>query len=297
LQQDHVRGQEWGWTERVKLKQYYADETIMRSFVRNHTEILIVLSLFAIFGLLKIVMANEIALLNLYFIPVLLSGYFLGKKRAILSAVASVLLAVLFMIRWPDELFGANPELYAGLNILVWAALLVLSSILVSTLNESRHHRQATATLQLLEKYIKDKGEQENHATRVGRLAREIARELKLHPRLLASVEAAGLLHDIADTEAGMDLINECHALKCGASNPIIGEAIPILSRMHQRPGQSVTSIGPNILIIADLYDTALSADRNRDLLQMVQYLESETDESSTIVIRALTRVINSRVA
>ncbi len=269
----------------------------MRNIVRNNTEILVVLSLFAIFGLLKIVLANEIALLNLYFIPVLLSGYFLGKKRAILSAVASVLLAVLFLIRWPDELLGASGELYAGLNILVWASLLILSSILVSTLNEDRYHRQATATLRLLEKYIRDITEQENHSARVGSLAREIAQELKLHPRLIDSVEAAGLLHDIADNEAGMDLIVKCNSIQDGASNPIIGEAIPILTRRHQHSSRSVTSIGPNILMIADLYDTARSVDRNRDLLQMVQYLESETDESCTIVIRALTRVINNQAA
>ncbi len=269
----------------------------MRDFARTNIETLIVLSLFLIFGLLKIVMANEIAFLNLYFIPVLLSGYFLGKKRAILSAVASVLLAALFVIRWPEEMLGVGGELYAGLNILVWASLLILSSILVSTLDESRHHRQATATLQLLEKYIRDIAEQENHSARVGRLAREIAQELKLNPRLIDSVEAAGLLHDIADNEAGMDLIVKCNELQGGASNPIIGEAIPILSRKHQHPGESVTSIGPNILIIADLYDAARSADSNRNLLQMGQYLESETDESCTIVIRALIRVINNQAA
>lgn len=269
----------------------------MSSFARQNIEILVVLSLFAIFGLLKIVLANEIALLNLYFIPVLLSGYFLGKKRAILSAVASVLLAVLFMIRWPTEMLGVSGELYAGLNVLVWACLLILSSILVSTLNEGSHRRQATATLRLLEKYIGDIAEQENHSARVGRLAREIAQELKLHPRLIDSVEAAGLLHNIADDAAGLALITKCSGIQNGAKNPIIGEALPILSRMHKHPSQSVTSIGPNILIIADLYDTALSEDNNRNLLQMVQYLESETDESCTIVIRALTHVINNRAA
>ena len=194
-------------------------------------------------------------------------------------------------------MLGGGEELYAGLNVLIWASLLILSSILVSTLNESRHHRQATATLRLLEKYIRDIAEQENHSARVGLLAREIAKELKLHPRLIDSVEAAGLLHDIADNEAGMDLIVKCSRVQAGAVNPIIGEAIPILSRRHQHSSQSVTSIGPNILIVADLYDIARSADRDCDLLQMVQYLESETDESCTIVIRALTRVINKQVA
>lgn len=267
----------------------------MKSLARNNAEVLVVLSLFAIFGLLKVVMANEIAFLNLYFIPVLVSGYFLGKKRTILSAVGSVLLIVLFLIRWPDELLGSS--VYGGLNILVWASLLVLSSILIGTLNESRHHRQAMITLRLLEKYIRDLKKHENHSARVGRLARAIAQELKVHPGLVDSVEAAGLLHDIADTTPGLALITQCNEVQQGESNPIIGDAIPILSRRHQASAQSVTSIGPNILMVADLYDTARNKDRSCDLLRLVQYLESETDESCIIVIKALTRVVNSQTA
>ena len=269
----------------------------MKSFALHNAEALVVLSLFAIFGLLKIAMANEMAFLNLYFIPVLISGYFLGRKKTILSAVGSVLLAVLFLVRWPEELLGSGGQLYGGLNILVWASLLILASILISTLNEGRHHRQATMTLRLLEKYISDLAKQDNHSARVGRLARAIAQELKVHPRLADSVEAAGLLHDIADTAPGLDLITECNEIQQGITNPIIGDAIPILSRRHKGSGDSVTAVGPHILHVADLYDTAHSADRNSNLLQLVQHIEAKTDESYTVVIRALTRVVNSQIA
>ncbi|HEB13141.1 MAG TPA: HD domain-containing protein [Actinobacteria bacterium] len=269
----------------------------MRNFARNNIEMLVIVSLFAIFGMLKIVVANEFAFLNLYFIPVLISGYFLGKKRAILSAVASVLLTVLFLINWPDELLASSGQLYGSLNILVWASLLVLSSILVSTINESRHHRHATATLQLLEKYMRDMAAQENHCSRVGRLTRAIAQELKLPPQMIDSVEAAGLLHDVADTEAGLELISDCSRIKDSTNNDIISEAIPILSRSHRRPGKHSMPFGARILKVADLYDTAQSADQNRELLEIVQYLESKTDESCTIVIKALLRTIHKNIA
>ncbi len=267
----------------------------MRNFARNNIEVLVIASLFAIFGLLKIVIANEFAFLNLYFIPVLISGYFLGKKRAILSAVASVLLTVLFLIRWPDELLASSGQLYGGLNILVWASLLVLSSILVSTINESRYYRQTTATLQLLEKYMRDIATQENHCARVGRLTREIAEELKLPPQMINSIEAAGLLHDVADTEEGLELISDCGKIQNHSKNEIIGEAIPILSYRHRRFG--TMPFGSRILRVADLYDTAKTADRNRELLDIVQYLESQTDESCTIVIKALLRTIHKNIA
>jgi hypothetical protein len=269
----------------------------MRNFAHTNAEPLIIISLFAIFGLLKAAAANQIAYLNLYFIPVLVSGYFLGRRRAMLSAGASVLLAVLFLIRWPDELLQAQGRLYANLNILVWASLLMLSSILVSTLNENRHHRQAKITLQLLEKYVRDIAEQDNHPARVGRLSREIAQEMRLPSPIVNSVTAAGYLHDITDSDAGLRLISDCSRIEDSADSPIIGEAIPILSRRHQQPGHPVTAIGPKILTVADLYDTAFSADRNRDLLQVVQYLETETDESFILVIKALLRVIHKKTA
>lgn len=266
----------------------------MKSFVRHNIELLVIVSLFAIFGLLKIVMENQFAFLNLYFIPVLISGYFLGKKRAILSAIASVLLAILFLINWPNELLAANGQLYGSLNILVWACLLVLSSILVSTLNESRHIRQATATLHLLEKYMRDISKQENHCARVGRIARAIGQELKLQTRMINSIEAAGLLHDIADTEAGLDLISDCSRVNRHAKNPAIGEAIPILSRRRRH---SSKSIGAKILKVADLYDTAQTADSDGSLLEVVHYIESQTDKDSTVVIRALIRAVNKNIA
>ncbi|HEB12232.1 MAG TPA: hypothetical protein ENI11_00980 [Actinobacteria bacterium] len=269
----------------------------MRNFARQNIEILVIVSLFAIFGLLKIVIANEFAFLNLYFIPVLISGYFLGKKRAILSAIASVLLTVLFLIRWPDELLASSGQLYGGLNILVWASLLVLSSILVSTFNESRYYRQATATLQLLEKYMRDIATQENHCARVGRLSRAIAQELKLPAQMVNGVEAAGLLHDIADTEAGLELISDCGKIQDSTNNDVISEAIPILSRGHRLFGKHTMPFGARILKVADLYDTERTANRDGQLLEMVQHLESETDESCTIVIKALLRTVQKDIA
>lgn len=269
----------------------------MRNFARYNIEIIVVISLFAIFGLLKIVIEYEFAFLNLYFIPVLVSGYFLGRKRAILSAIASVLLTILFLIKWPDELLAANGQLYGGLNILVWASLLVLSSILVSTLNESNRDRQATATLRLLEKYVRDISKKENHCVRVGRLARVIGQELRLQTQMINSFEVAGLLHDIADTEAGLDLISDCSRVQERNSNPRISEAIPILSRKYRRSGKHTMPIGARILKIADLYDTAQTANSDCELLDTIQYIESQTDEGCTIIINALIRAIHKNIA
>ncbi len=52
----------------------------MKRVMRKHAELAIILVSAAIFVALKLVLANKFALLNLYYIPVFLSGYSLGKK-------------------------------------------------------------------------------------------------------------------------------------------------------------------------------------------------------------------------
>lgn len=268
----------------------------MRRFAHKNSEALVVFALFAVFGLLKITLANKVAMLNLYFIPVLVSGYFLGKKRAILAALASVLLAVLFFVRWPGELVETGSQLSTGLNILVWATLLLLSSILVSTLNESRQHRQATATFKLLEKYIRDVAMRDTHPARVGRLAREVADELKLHPRLIDSIEAAGLLHDISDGTAGIELIEDCISVGVGTGNTVIDGALPILIGNHRHVNENrPLPIGSRILKIADLYDSARSVDNVSEPWQLIHEIESKTDKNDGRLINALSRVVARR--
>jgi len=268
----------------------------MQRLSKSNFEALLVISLFVVFGVLKIVLANKIAMLNLYFIPVLVAGYYLGKKRAVLSAIASVLLAVLFMIRWPNEIIEGNNELYSGLNILVWASLLILSSILVSTLNERRQYKQNANTFFLLEKYLKDVTMQESHPSRVSKMARKVGEELRLHPRLTRGIEAAALIHDIADTPEGKELLLECSKSGNG-TDPIFDVALPVLLKKDSTTTLDSLPIGSTILDVVDRYDDLCNESDDMEAWQLIRELESTAGKGEQRVITALSRTLHKQTA
>lgn len=222
-----------------------------------------VLMMLAGFGLVKLVMAGKLAFLNFYFIPVLLAGYYLGKRPAILTSIASVLLMTIFFIKWPQELaVETSGSLYAGLSLLVWACLLMLVTIMASTINENRQRRVALATLALLEKYLcrATNGDgPESHVARVATLAMDIARELRVPADFLAGIEAAGLLHDIGDSEEGFYLVEKSGVTGMVQPGSRVEIALPILiarrRRSASRSDQAALRTSARILAVADLYD------------------------------------------
>src|SRR3990172_7708616 len=180
----------------------------MKRFLRDNAELSVILISITIFLVLKLVLANKFALLNLYYIPVFLSGYYLGKKPAILTSLLSILMAVFFAIRWPTELLEHHDRLHMTLNLVLWASFLMLVSILFSTLNEVRERRVVLATEELLEQYLRRSIEgKENHPARVAELAKAIARQMHLPVDFIASLEAAALLHDLKASKHGLRLI------------------------------------------------------------------------------------------
>lgn len=221
------------------------------------------LSILAAFGLVKVVLSDKVAFLNIYFIPVLLAGYYLGKKPAILTSVASVLLMIIFFIRWPAELgFAANGQLHTGLSLVVWGCFLVLATIMVSTINENRQQRMALATLGLLEKYLRraTNGDgPESHVARVATLAMAIARDLRIPSDFLIGIEAAGLLHDIGDSDEGFDMVEKTGSARIAAPGSTVDVALPILiagrGRSIRHVDRAAVRTSARILAIADLFD------------------------------------------
>jgi hypothetical protein len=244
----------------------------MKDFIQENIEALIVLSILAAFGLVKVVLSDKVAFLNIYFIPVLLAGYYLGRKPAILTSIASVLLMVIFFIRWPAE-FGpaAGGQLQAGLSLIVWGCFLVLVTIMVSTINENRQRRMALATLNLLEKYLRraTNGDgPESHVARVATLAMAIARDLRIPSDFLIGIEAAGLLHDIGDSDEGFDMVENTGAAHVTAPGSTVDVALPILiaarGRQVRHADRAAVRTSARILAIADVYDELTERDADQ---------------------------------
>lgn len=271
-------------------------------FFKKNIEVFIILLLLAAFGLVKLVLADKFAFLNLYFIPVLLAGYYLGKRPAILTSIASVLLTAVFFIRWPAELVReASSQLHAGLNLIVWACFLILVTIMVGTINENKQRRMATATMELLEKYLRratNGNGRESHVIRVASLAVAIAKELRIPSDVMAGIEAAGLLHDVGDTAEGFDLVEASdEAIETKCESPI-GAAVPIIVATRKRSTKhghkTAIQMCARILAIADAYDELISREERTEPLIAVKTIEHEGRFDKTL-INALKHVLQKQ--
>lgn len=229
--------------------------------LHRHVEVAIVILTLVIFALVKVALANKFAFLNLYYLPVLLAGYYLGRRPAIMSSVLGVLLTLFFVVNWPAELLiESGGRLDLGLDLLVWASFLMLVSILVSTLNENRQKRLVLATQELLMKYVERSCEaQDSHTKRVSSLATATARQMHLPGDLVAQVEAAGLLHDLSENDLAQALTSRPPQLGLDRAQALVAAAVPLAVESHDYQDGGVKepgpSIGAKILAVADLYD------------------------------------------
>jgi HD-GYP domain-containing protein (c-di-GMP phosphodiesterase class II) len=268
----------------------------MKRLLKTQPELIVVLSSLAVFALVKLVLANKFAFLNLYFIPVLIAGYYLGKRPAILSSIVSVLLTALFVIRWPHELLQESQSaLYMGLNLLVWASFLILVGLMVSTLNENRQRRLALATHEVLEKYLRQSIEgPQSHQVRVAALAKAIAKEMRLGPEFVSSIEAAALLHDLGESENGYDLLADSSRLGPASRDTIIGTALPIIVAKTDSLGRKrgAVTIGAKILAVADAFDELLN--HKKDPMAAAEEMDAANDYDKSAT-GALIRVLRQQ--
>src|SRR5207244_11449344 len=92
-------------------------------------ELWLLLSLFIIAGLLNWLVASRGRILGFYTLPTLVSAYVYGRRHAVLTAMASVLLVVV-VVYWSPALFVRSSVTIVGvalsLDLCVWACFLMV---------------------------------------------------------------------------------------------------------------------------------------------------------------------------
>jgi putative nucleotidyltransferase with HDIG domain len=261
-------------------------------FFKNFEQLLVLFILLAVAGL-NYFIAEKLALLNLFYLPSIVAGFVLGKRKALLTSLFSVS-AVIFYVVLNNEGFKPSQSAVSFyVNIVSWGSFLILCSIIVGHLHEENEKKVIqlksayTGILEILSKYIEsaDKYTQ-GHSVRVSQYATEIALAMSLPPREVENIKVAALLHDIGKVEISTDLIGKAASLSSeektimashterGAQllssvGSVLSDAIPLV-RAHHRyfdhdGGKGSASgevpLGARILAVADSYD-AMTTDR-----------------------------------
>ena len=174
----------------------------MQGFVLKNFERILVVLLVASLLVINRLIDQKLAFLSFYYLPVILAGFYGGRRFAVGSAVLIGLLTFFFQA---IEGFGMDAGLTqdAMLTLVPWAGFLILTGYVVGGLAEQRAARLAElknaylATLEVLSFHIEAaERHQEGHSTRVAELAAEMGAELKLPETEIENLRIAALLHE-----------------------------------------------------------------------------------------------------
>jgi len=188
----------------------------IKGFVRGHFEGAILGLILAGVFLMAFLVQNKFSFLNFFFLPVILSGYFLGKNRAVLMAVFSVLLVILYLvyvelITGPKDFF----LFHEAINLVTWGSLLILTGALIGSFSEQREAKLDTlrkayvGTLEIMLKYLESVDEATPPAQRVARIAGRIAAAAGLETNEIENIKSASLLSVAGDLSSSLPLFVE----------------------------------------------------------------------------------------
>ena len=171
-------------------------------FLRNFERMLVVL-LVASLLVINSLIEQKIAFLSFYYLPIILAGFFAGRRFAVVSGVFTAALVVFFQA---TQGWGMEPGLTQDslMTLIPWAGFLILTGYVVGGLAEQRAARLTDlknaylATLEVLTYHIESaERHQEGHSTRVAQLAADIGAELNLSENEVENLRIAALLHEV----------------------------------------------------------------------------------------------------
>jgi putative nucleotidyltransferase with HDIG domain len=273
----------------VKVK-----KSLLRQFTEVNRELWLVFSLFAIAALCNFLLANRGVLLGFYTFPTLFSAYYYGRRHAMMTALASVLLVVLITFLNPNvfghTVYGVVSQKWYDIS--VWGGSLILTASAMGVLYDRNAARMRElretyrGVLMILRQFISKDAYTQNHSYRVSIYAARMAAEMGFDEERIEDVRAAALLHDIGKLDISRDILYKAAQLNAnellemrehvsrGVSllEPVGGSlrrVLPIILAHHDRfDGSGYTErsgdeipLEARILSVADAYD-AITSDR-----------------------------------
>ncbi len=266
----------------------------IRDLVARYFEAFLVVVIILILLFIDILVIDKMAFLYFYFLPVLVAGYYIGKRGAVLAAAMTVLIVTCRFLLSPSTFAlytRSSSDIY--FNLLTWGAFLILSSYVVGRMHEEKDaqynalRQSYVGVIEILVKYIESVDRYtKGHSVRVADIAADIAKIMELSREECENIRVAALLHDVGKVDISMDLIKKAaaltkeerelmgtHAVK-GANilsrvGNVLSEAVPIVLAHHEYfskkdgdvTSKNVIPIGARIIAVADTYD-AIVTDR-----------------------------------
>jgi len=179
-------------------------------------EIFLIVNVIALAFLLNETEGFKLVVLNLFFLPVVLGGFFLGRYRAGVLALLCVVSASVVTVLDLSSFAAYNSPAVIGLAVVMWGAVIGLTALLVGTLSDERAtkidelHEAYVGVVEVLSHYLQSANPRlEAQSSRVALLSQQVATEMKLTPKEVDDIRVAALLHDMENIEVTSRVIRK----------------------------------------------------------------------------------------
>ncbi len=188
----------------------------IKEFILKHFEVSLIILIFVGILAIAFLVHYKFSFLNFFFLPVILSAYFLGKRRAVLTAIFCILLMVLYLLFF-KLLFGTGPglSLDAAINLITWGGFLILTGAIIGNVSEQREsrirnlRRSYIGSLEILLKYMEVADDLKPRSVRVAFLAGKMAEAAGLEKREVENIKSASLLYEAGDLQSSLPFFGE----------------------------------------------------------------------------------------
>ena len=257
-------------------------------------ELLLIFSIIAFAATINFFVMGQRLVLTFYNLPSLFAAYYFGRRRAVQTAVGSILVVFCVNLVNPSALANGleleRHRLIERTDMAIWASFLLVSAYAMGTLYEYKEEglRELRQTyygvLHILNQFVGNDKYTQNHSYRVSVYATQIAQHMGLPDDRIEDVRVASLLHDVGKLQISRDILYKAARLtqdefqemkshvRKGADllSPVGGSlrrVLPIILAHHdkfdgtgyQPKGGEEIPLEARIISAADVYDSLIS--------------------------------------
>jgi K+-sensing histidine kinase KdpD len=110
------------------------------NYTEKHWEDIVILLTLLSVAAIHYFIYSKIAFLDFFYLVIVLAGYYVGKRLAILGAFFAIIMVCIFLLVNESPYLEPASTMNTHLNLTVWGGFLILAAWLVGTLSEKRKH-------------------------------------------------------------------------------------------------------------------------------------------------------------